>query len=94
MLGKVMIGKGKRGAKEQWLYITDKDGNPRSFASKSELRRAAFTQFGDDLNVLEEVEHGTQGTAGTDRRDERLGQEETPDGGSLLEKDTTRALLA
>jgi hypothetical protein len=51
LLGKVLVGKGKRGNKEEYAYITDRDGVPRRFASRAELRRAAFMQFGDDLNI-------------------------------------------
>lgn len=51
LLGKVLVGKGKRGNKEEYAYILDKDGAPKRFVSRSELRRAAFQQFGDDLNI-------------------------------------------
>lgn len=53
LLGRVVTGMGKRGNRVETEYITDQHG-PRRFKSMSELRRAAFTQFGDDLNIIVE----------------------------------------
>lgn len=83
LVGKVLVGKGKRG-KEEFLYISDKEGIPRRFASMTELRRAAFMQFGDDLNVVvEEESHGTQRTTRSNRQNESRREEEAAYGSSL-----------
>jgi hypothetical protein len=58
MLLRAMVLIGKERKKEEHLPVLRKDGGVATFASKSEARRAAFQQFGDDLNVEMEELHG------------------------------------